>query len=62
MGWHLLQAAILLAVVFSNIHWQWTPNGYLAGILGVVAAWLVTAALSGLLSLKQKARRVHDRL
>ena len=28
----LLQASINFAVCASNIHWQWTPNGYLASI------------------------------
>jgi len=27
---YLLQGLIVFAVVGSNIHWQWTPNPYLA--------------------------------
>jgi hypothetical protein len=27
---YLLQSLIIFAVVASNIHWQWTPNTYLA--------------------------------
>jgi hypothetical protein len=30
--WLLLQSLMMFAVVASNIHWHWTPNGYLAGI------------------------------
>jgi hypothetical protein len=45
MSWHLL---LIFAVVASNIHWHWTPNGYLAGILGWIAALLVTVGLNGL--------------
>lgn len=40
-----------MAVVASNIHWRWTPNGYLASLLGVAAALIVTIALSKLQSL-----------
>ena len=47
---HLLQASIVFAVCASNIHWHWTPNGYLASLIGVGlaygATWLVTALLS----------------
>lgn len=45
MRWHLLQMAILIGVLFSNIHWQWTPNNYLASALGIAAAWLVTVVV-----------------
>jgi len=38
----------MFAVRASNIHWHWTPNGYLAGILGWIAALLVTVGLNGL--------------
>jgi hypothetical protein len=38
----------------SNIHWQWTPNGYLASILAWLAALLLTV---GLTSLIDKVRR-----
>jgi hypothetical protein len=44
--WYLIQASTMFAVMASNIHWQWTPNGYLAGILGYVAALLATVELS----------------
>ena len=33
---------IFSAVVISNVHWQWTPNGYLAGLIGAAVAFLVT--------------------
>jgi hypothetical protein len=38
----------ILAVVASNIHWHWTPNGYLAGLIGVGLAYGLTTALSEL--------------
>ena len=42
---YLLQALIFCAVVGSNIHWQWTPNPYLASGIGVFLAWIVTTAI-----------------
>src|SRR5258708_3957519 len=35
----VFQSSIIFAVVASNIHWQWTPNGYLAGAIGVALAY-----------------------
>lgn len=40
--WHLLQGIVFLAVFLSNIRWQWTPNGLLAGGIAVGAAFAVT--------------------
>jgi hypothetical protein len=39
---YLLQALIFCAVVGSNIHWQWTPNQYLASGIGAGLAWTAT--------------------
>lgn len=47
--WFLLQSLIVFAVMASNIAWQWTPNTYLAGVLGFIAALLATVGLSNLL-------------
>lgn len=47
--WFLLQGSIIFAVIASNIHWKWTPNGYVAGLLGAVLAYVATALLSELL-------------
>jgi hypothetical protein len=47
--WFLLQSLIVFAVVASNIHWQWTPNGYLASLIGVGAAFFVTMGVNQLL-------------
>jgi hypothetical protein len=47
--WFLLQSLIVFAVMASNIHWQWTPNTHLAGVLGFIAALLATVGLSNLL-------------
>jgi len=29
--------AIIFAVIASNIHWQWTPNGYIPSLLSGLA-------------------------
>ena len=41
---YLMQALICCAVVGSNIHWQWTPNQYLASGIGGLA-WIATQAV-----------------
>jgi hypothetical protein len=49
MGYYVFQGLIVFAVMASNIHWQWTPNGYLASAAGIGTAYVITAGL-------QKAR------
>jgi hypothetical protein len=46
--WFLIQSAIMFAVLASNIQYHWTPNGYLASMLGGIAALLATVAINGL--------------
>ena len=46
--WRLLQTIIIVAVLFSNVYWQWTPNGYLAFIYAAGTAFVVTIALTAL--------------
>lgn len=43
-GWLMraIQITIMLAIMGSNIRWNWTPNGYLAGMVGIGAAWVLT--------------------
>lgn len=48
MIWTLFQAAIVFGVVASNIHWQWTPNTYLASAIGFAVAYFVTMAINSL--------------
>jgi hypothetical protein len=40
--WFLLQSSIIFAVCASNIHWHWTPNGYIPALLGIGLAYLAT--------------------
>jgi hypothetical protein len=44
--WLILQMAVMIAVLCANIYYQLTPNGVLAGLLAIGAAWLVTRAVS----------------
>jgi len=57
--WYLLQGLVIFAVVASNIHWQWTPNGYLATMLGGIAALCVTGITNELRDwqLRRRAER-----
>ena len=43
--WFLFQGSIIFAVVASNIRWKWTPNPYLAGLIGVGVAYGLTRLL-----------------
>jgi F0F1-type ATP synthase assembly protein I len=52
----LLQSLIVFAVMASNIAWHWTPNSYLAGVIGFIAALLATVGLSNLLLWARKQR------
>jgi hypothetical protein len=58
--WFWFQGLIMFAVMASNVHWHWTPNGYLAGLLGWIAALLVTVGLNGLGGLIGKLRRIKS--
>lgn len=53
---HLIQVLIVVAVLFSNIHWQWTPNGYLAALIAGFAAYVVTIFPGQLLTLARKLK------
>lgn len=44
----VMQFAIVVAVVGSNGQYHWTPNGYVAGLLGVLAAFLMTLLVMGI--------------
>ena len=54
--WLIFQSLIIFAVVASNIHWQWTPNGYLASLLGFLLALLLTVGLGSLADAFRRSR------
>jgi hypothetical protein len=66
MMWPALQASIIFAVVASNIHWHWTPNGYLASLIGIGLAWsltrLLSLALFGYQTTGQRKKRTSESL
>jgi hypothetical protein len=41
----LFQMIVFTAVLFGNIYWKWTPNGYLASLIGMGAAFCATVIL-----------------
>jgi hypothetical protein len=53
--WLILQMSVMITVLCANIYWHLTPNGVLAGLLAIAAAWLVTKTLAAAMGL---ARRV----
>ena len=55
--WHFFQGLIIFAVVASNIHWQWTPNGYLASVIGVAFAWLFTQICNEIAAQRARQKR-----
>jgi hypothetical protein len=57
----LLQSSIIFAVLASNIAWHWTPNGYLASMLGGIAALLATVAINGLRASIARSRLAERR-
>lgn len=43
----LIQFSVFVAVIGSNGQYHWTPNGYVAGIVGLFAAIIVTLLFTG---------------
>ncbi len=54
--WKLFQIAVALSVSFTGIYYEWTPSGYVLGLLSIGAAFFATLILSELLSWTFKAR------
>lgn len=42
-----MQFCIFVAVIGSNGQYHWTPNGYVAGLLALLAAFLATLLVIG---------------
>ena len=62
MWWHLLQGLIIFAVVASNIHYRWTPNGYLPAMLCIGLAWLLTLCIDQFGSCRNTITSPLDRI
>ncbi|MGK7056891.1 hypothetical protein AB4853_10455 [Bradyrhizobium sp. 1050_B9_N1_2] len=57
MGWYLFQGLIVFGVVASNIHWHWTPNGYLASVIGAGLALIATLLVNDIAALRARKKR-----
>lgn len=57
--WQILQAIIIFIVVASNIYWEWTPNGFVAAVIGIGASVAVTAGLGWLIDQRRLARMAN---
>ncbi len=56
----VVQFGTAVAVIGSNLKYEWTPNGYVAGLVGLLAALLVTAIIIESLRLYRWAlKRLH---
>lgn len=44
--WKLLQLVVFLSVYFTGIYYEWTPNGYVLGVLSFLAALFATLLLT----------------
>ena len=59
--WKLFQLMVFFAVYFTGIYYQWTPNGYVLGLLSVGAAFFSTLLLTGAFDLWKRATLVKKR-
>jgi hypothetical protein len=50
--WLLFQSAIMIAVGWTGIYYEWTPNKVALGIVCVGAAWLATWIINKLIEFR----------
>ena len=60
--WKLFQLSIVIAVVFSNIRYEWTPNQTAAGVAAIMAAAVATAIVGELILLPSRFSRLYKRI
>lgn len=48
MLWKLLQLTVFLAVSFTGIYYEWTPNGLVLGLVAATCAFAATVLLGDL--------------
>lgn len=51
MWWKLLQLVVFLAVSFTGIYYQWTPNGLVLSLVAGICAFGATVLLNDLFRL-----------
>ncbi len=49
MLWRLLQLSVFIAVMFTGIYYEWTPNGFVLSLIAGICAFAVTVLLGDLL-------------
>lgn len=53
MLWRFLQVTVATAVLFANVYWGWTDNGYLAAVWAALAAIAVSWTIGKLIDLRR---------
>lgn len=43
--WYLLQIAVFIAVMFTGIYYEWTPNGLVLAVIAALCAFGTTVLL-----------------
>jgi hypothetical protein len=57
MWWYALQGSVMLVLFGSNEIWGWTPNRYLAGLIAVGTAILITDEINRFTGRRAARRR-----
>lgn len=58
----LFQMTVFTLVLFANVHWQWTPNGYVASLGGAIVAYSATHLMVLAIEAGLLGRRAAQRL
>ena len=58
--WKFVQLAIILPIVWSNLVWSWTENGYLPALIGIMLAFVVSEICFDLRLWWQKRRLINQ--
>ena len=67
MFWKLLQLSVFIAVIFTGIYYEWTPNGFVLSLVAATCAFAATVLLGDFfrflswLRLKLRALRPEQR-
>lgn len=48
MLWKLLQLIVFIAVMFTGIYYEWTPNGFVLSLVAATCSFAVTVLLGDL--------------
>ncbi|NWG23712.1 MAG: hypothetical protein HXY30_04705 [Pseudorhodoplanes sp.] len=58
--WHVFQLSIVLAVMFSNVRYDWAhgTSNLAVAVVAVFAAWIATAMLSAAMDLARRLKQL----